>query len=151
MAVKYLKKNKPWYHKISSSRKKNSLFAIVSDVTDNCMVWNGLKNWRQMVCIAGVYACLWESCGFESSDSSEIMRHVNYHSYHTKIKCIGSNILARTKLPVSDKVTGVWCVDVVQVYWCLLVLMLNPLVLNITNWQHTVWCLKCWTLLIGNG
>lgn len=56
-----------------------------------------------MVCIAGVYACLWESCGFESSDASEIMRHVNYHSYHTKIKCIGSNILARTKLPVSDR------------------------------------------------
>ncbi|XP_023708960.1 histone H4 transcription factor [Cryptotermes secundus] len=51
------------------------------------------------MCVADVYACLWESCGFESSDSNEIVRHVNFHSYHTKIKCIGSNILARSRLP----------------------------------------------------
>lgn len=51
--------------------------------------------------VAGVYACLWESCEFESADSNEIVRHVNFHSYHTKIKSIGSNILARLKLPVS--------------------------------------------------
>lgn len=55
------------------------------------------------MCVADVYACLWESCGFESSDSNEIVRHVNFHSYHTKIKCIGSNILARSRLPVSDE------------------------------------------------
>jgi hypothetical protein len=50
-----------------------------------------------------VYACLWESCGFESADSNEIVRHVNFHSYHTKINCIGSNILSRSRLPVSDE------------------------------------------------
>jgi hypothetical protein len=52
--------------------------------------------------VTGVYACLWESCEFESADSNEIVRHVNFHSYHTKIKSIGSNILARLRLPVSD-------------------------------------------------
>jgi len=52
--------------------------------------------------VTGVYVCLWESCGFESMDSNEIVRHVNFHSYHTKIKFIGSNMLARSDLPVSD-------------------------------------------------
>ncbi|XP_033608702.1 histone H4 transcription factor-like isoform X2 [Cryptotermes secundus] len=52
------------------------------------------------LCVAGVYVCLWEKCGFESADSSEITRHVNFHSYHTKLKCIGSNILARSGLPI---------------------------------------------------
>jgi hypothetical protein len=61
------------------------------------------------VCVADVYACLWESCGFESADSNEIVRHVNFHSYHTKIKCIGSNILARSRLPVSDKLPACTC------------------------------------------
>jgi predicted RNA-binding Zn-ribbon protein involved in translation (DUF1610 family) len=48
----------------------------------------------------GVYVCLWQQCGFESADSNLITRHVNFHSYHTKVKCIGSNIMARSKLPI---------------------------------------------------
>ncbi|XP_023723131.1 histone H4 transcription factor-like [Cryptotermes secundus] len=56
-----------------------------------------------------VYVCLWEQCGFESADSNEITRHVNFHSYHTKVKCIGSNILARSKLPVSDEHSADMC------------------------------------------
>ncbi|PNF23497.1 hypothetical protein B7P43_G06515 [Cryptotermes secundus] len=48
----------------------------------------------------GVYVCLWQHCGFESADSREITRHVNFHSYHMKLKCIGSNILARSGLPI---------------------------------------------------
>jgi hypothetical protein len=59
--------------------------------------------------VAGVYVCLWEQCGFESADSNEITRHVNFHSYHTKIKCIGSNILARSRLPVSDEHSAGTC------------------------------------------
>jgi hypothetical protein len=54
------------------------------------------------MCVSGGYACLWGPCDFESVDSSELMRHINYHSYHTKLKCIGSNILARSRLPVSN-------------------------------------------------
>lgn len=53
--------------------------------------------------VAGVYACLWEACGFESANTKQIIRHVNFHSYHTKIKCIGSNILAQSDLLVSDQ------------------------------------------------
>ncbi|KAJ4448928.1 hypothetical protein ANN_00320 [Periplaneta americana] len=49
--------------------------------------------------VADVLVCLWQYCGFESADTKEIVRHVNFHSYHTKIKCIGSNMLARSKIP----------------------------------------------------
>jgi hypothetical protein len=47
----------------------------------------------------GIYACLWESCEFESVDSSMIVRHVSSHSYHTKPKTIGCNIFAHFSLP----------------------------------------------------
>lgn len=57
----------------------------------------------RLICVSGGYACLWGTCGFKSVDSSELMRHVNFHSYHTKLKSIGSNILARSKLPVSNE------------------------------------------------
>jgi hypothetical protein len=55
------------------------------------------------LCVSGVYACFWGPCVFKSMDFNEITRHVNFHSYHTKLKCIGSNILARSGLPVSDE------------------------------------------------
>jgi hypothetical protein len=59
--------------------------------------------------IAGVYGCLWGQCGFESADSNEITRHVNFHSYHTKLKCIGSNTLAHSTLLVSDEHSECTC------------------------------------------
>lgn len=46
-----------------------------------------------------VYVCQWSGCLYESNDPDEISRHVNYHAYHTKLKCIGSNIRTRIKLP----------------------------------------------------
>lgn len=48
-----------------------------------------------------VYKCLWESCDFETPNSDEVTRHVNFHSYHTKVKCVGSLICKSWKLPVS--------------------------------------------------
>jgi hypothetical protein len=68
-----------------------------------------LVNQKLDVYFAGVYACLWESCGFQSSDPKEIVRHVNFHSFHTKIKCIGSNILAQSGQPVSDRYSTCAC------------------------------------------
>jgi hypothetical protein len=49
-----------------------------------------------------VYACLWSGCVYESAIDVEIMRHVNYHAFHSKLKCIGMNTRGRTKLPVSN-------------------------------------------------
>ncbi|XP_014206525.1 histone H4 transcription factor isoform X2 [Copidosoma floridanum] len=46
-----------------------------------------------------VYGCLWSGCNYESSVDTDIMRHVNYHSFHTKLKCIGKNVRGRIKLP----------------------------------------------------
>ena len=37
--------------------------------------------------------CLWAECGFEALSSEEMVRHINFHSFHTKIKCHGLNML----------------------------------------------------------
>ena len=50
-----------------------------------------------------VFGCLWAECGFETPSSEEMVRHVNFHSFHTKIKCHGYNM-----------VTGIVCPDT----WC---------------------------------
>lgn len=46
-----------------------------------------------------VYSCQWESCDFETPNGDEVTRHVNFHSYHTKVKFIGSLVCKREKLP----------------------------------------------------
>lgn len=51
-----------------------------------------------------VYACLWSGCTHETAIDVDIMRHVNFHAFHTKLKCIGMNARGRTKLPVSFKI-----------------------------------------------
>jgi len=40
-----------------------------------------------------LFCCLWEDCGFESNNSKEMVRHINYHSFHTKLKCLGLNMI----------------------------------------------------------
>lgn len=42
--------------------------------------------------------CLWEDCGFETSNQKEMIRHIYYHAYHTKIKCLGANLIERLAL-----------------------------------------------------
>ena len=39
------------------------------------------------------FGCLWLGCGFECISSQEMVRHINFHSFHTKIKCHGQNML----------------------------------------------------------
>ncbi|XP_054011388.1 histone H4 transcription factor [Hylaeus anthracinus] len=53
-----------------------------------------------------VYVCQWDGCFYANNDPDEISRHVNYHAYHTKLKCIGSNIRARIKLPKCHRDSG---------------------------------------------
>ena len=45
------------------------------------------------------FACLWRGCGFETISSSEMVKHINFHSFHTKIKCHGQNMLEENKVP----------------------------------------------------
>lgn len=52
-----------------------------------------------------VYACLWSGCIYENEIDVNIIRHVNYHAFHSKLKCIGLNVRGRTKLPVSITLT----------------------------------------------
>eukprot|EP00092_Neocalanus_flemingeri_P023352 GFUD01025318.1.p1 GENE.GFUD01025318.1~~GFUD01025318.1.p1 ORF type:complete len:625 (-),score=155.76 GFUD01025318.1:86-1960(-) len=45
-----------------------------------------------------VFACLWAECGFETFNSEEMIRHIHFHSFHTKIKCHGKNMLVTNGL-----------------------------------------------------
>ncbi|XP_058791060.1 histone H4 transcription factor-like [Phymastichus coffea] len=45
------------------------------------------------------YVCLWSGCDYNSGVSIDIMRHVNYHAFHSKLKSIGVNVRNRMKLP----------------------------------------------------
>uniref|UniRef100_A0A8D0ESD8 C2H2-type domain-containing protein n=1 Tax=Strix occidentalis caurina TaxID=311401 RepID=A0A8D0ESD8_STROC len=40
------------------------------------------------------YRCWWRSCEFEAKDPRELTTHANFHSYHTKLKFIGSQLRA---------------------------------------------------------
>ena len=42
--------------------------------------------------------CMWEDCGFVTSDQKEMIRHIYYHAYHTKIKCLGANLIEKLAL-----------------------------------------------------
>jgi hypothetical protein len=43
-----------------------------------------------------VYCCLWRSCGYVTPSNDEIVRHVNFHTFHTKLKCHGASIWKET-------------------------------------------------------
>jgi len=43
-----------------------------------------------------VFVCLWSDCGFETPVSAEMVRHIHFHTFHTKIKCHGMNMLKET-------------------------------------------------------
>ncbi len=44
------------------------------------------------------WTCPWRLCGFESTSSSEMARHVNFHVFHTKIKSVGAGIVRETNI-----------------------------------------------------
>ena len=46
----------------------------------------------------GSVTCMWEDCGFVTSDQNEMTRHIYYHAYHTKIKCLGANLIEKLGL-----------------------------------------------------
>jgi hypothetical protein len=98
LATGTLGRTEPWLY------KKH----LIVNNYNNELIWFEILKTDNMF-VAGVYACLWRQCGFESADSNEIMRHVNFHSYHTKLKCIGSNTLARLRLPVSEDLSAPTC------------------------------------------
>ncbi|XP_068622682.1 histone H4 transcription factor [Battus philenor] len=37
------------------------------------------------------YVCLWDVCGHKTTNFEEMVRHINYHSYHAKLMAIGYN------------------------------------------------------------
>ncbi|KAI6080000.1 Histone H4 transcription factor-like isoform X2 [Aix galericulata] len=40
------------------------------------------------------YRCWWRNCEFRAKDPRELITHVNFHSYHTKLKFVGSQLRA---------------------------------------------------------
>lgn len=45
------------------------------------------------------FLCLWLDCGFKTPSSEEMVRHINFHGFHTKIKAHGKALLERKNLP----------------------------------------------------
>ncbi|TRY70594.1 hypothetical protein TCAL_07329 [Tigriopus californicus] len=45
-----------------------------------------------------VFVCLWQECGFETPRAREMIRHINYHAYHTKIKWLGRMAIEKAGL-----------------------------------------------------
>jgi len=43
-----------------------------------------------------VFSCLWSGCDFESTSAAETVRHIHFHSYHTKIKALGAEVVAQS-------------------------------------------------------
>lgn len=46
-----------------------------------------------------VFLCLWADCGFETAASPEMVRHINFHGFHTKIKGHGAAMVTALGLP----------------------------------------------------
>ena len=42
------------------------------------------------------YCCLWRSCGYISQSKDEITRHINFHTFHTKLKFHGASVWKET-------------------------------------------------------
>ena len=43
------------------------------------------------------YVCLWRRCGHQTPSSDEIVRHVHFHTFHTKLKSHGANVTRETE------------------------------------------------------
>ncbi|XP_040980915.1 histone H4 transcription factor-like isoform X3 [Aquila chrysaetos chrysaetos] len=55
------------------------------------------------------YRCWWRSCEFGAKDPRELITHVNFHGYHTKLKFIGSQLQALHRdLPVCLQNSRSW-------------------------------------------
>ncbi|XP_074940234.1 histone H4 transcription factor-like [Phalacrocorax aristotelis] len=58
---------------------------------------------------AGQYPCWWRGCEFGAKDPRKLIIHVNFHSYHTKLKFIGSQLRAlHHDLPVCLQNSRSW-------------------------------------------
>ena len=43
-----------------------------------------------------LYCCLWRNCGYVTQSKDEIIRHINFHTFHTKLKSHGATIWKET-------------------------------------------------------
>ena len=69
--------------------------AISRDLA-NCQLFPSIVNTRGTEMAESsqkTYGCLWQDCGFETPHSDDMVRHLNFHSFHTKIKSVGLVIL----------------------------------------------------------
>ncbi|VVC30930.1 Zinc finger C2H2-type [Cinara cedri] len=45
------------------------------------------------------FSCLWNNCTFQSNCEVKSTTHVNFHAYHTRLKCIGLAVLFHWEIP----------------------------------------------------
>ena len=61
---------------------------------------NGMRELLDDTNTQQTLGCLWQDCGFETTSSGEMIRHLNFHAFHTKIKAHGQNIWSSTKIQI---------------------------------------------------
>ncbi|KAL4711019.1 hypothetical protein ACJJTC_017984 [Scirpophaga incertulas] len=67
------------------------------------------------------FVCLWDICGHKTSDYPEMVRHVNYHAYHSRLLAIGFNGRATLKLERCKKDSSKrnQLPEVTHEHWCM--------------------------------
>lgn len=46
------------------------------------------------------FTCLWKNCTFQSKCEVKSTTHVNFHAYHSRLKCVGQAVLDLCEIPV---------------------------------------------------
>ncbi|KAG8035804.1 hypothetical protein G9C98_001460 [Cotesia typhae] len=103
--------------KISSDSKNIETNNIDGSNNKNNVIEDGDKK-EDDTCEKGVYVCKWKHCGYENDSTPIIIKHVNYHAYHTKLKCIGANLRGKIKLPYTRVEDGCYRLQMVR-YECI--------------------------------
>ncbi|KAH0539269.1 histone H4 transcription factor [Cotesia glomerata] len=85
--------------KVSSGSKNIATNDIDGSNNENIVIVEDGDKEEDDACEKGVYVCKWKHCGYENDSTPVIIKHVNYHAYHTKLKCIGANLRSKIKLP----------------------------------------------------
>lgn len=59
-----------------------------------------IYNFKNQILSSEWFTCLWNNCTFQSSCEVKSTTHVNFHAYHTRLKCVGLAVLSLCEIPV---------------------------------------------------
>lgn len=59
-----------------------------------------IYNFKNQLLTSEWFTCLWNNCTFQSNCEVKSTTHVNFHAYHTRLKCVGLAVLNLCEIPV---------------------------------------------------